>query len=193
MCYYLLRQDRHTSFWRTAFVDGMDVGPLGVAVPVEEPVSPVSLTLSAWGRSPSDLLELPCLAVSNRLRSALDRAGVDNVQYFEAAVSMEHSDEVFPDYWLANVIGSVACVDPESTRDALASADPLSQGFWIDPTKTCGADLFRLAEDPSLIVISGHVAEVLRVPQLSGVVLQETREYAGKPVSMLPAEESEEL
>jgi hypothetical protein len=184
MSYFLLRQDSHEDYWSLMYIDGLRFYTLVTGTPVEAPAEPLHLTLGAWGREPCDFLELPCPAVSGAMRRVLDRVGVDNVQYFEAGVTMEHCGDPLPNYWLANIVGTVACVedyDPESGT--------LDQGFRIDPTLARGAMMFRLAEDPRLIIVCERVADALRAADLRGVVLQDTQSFTGRRVSLLPPKE----
>jgi hypothetical protein len=184
MSYHLLRQDANEDYWSLMRVDGLRFYTLVTGTPVDSPAGPLHLTLGAWGREPSDFLELPCPAVSDAMRRVLDRAGVDNVQYLEASVAMEHCGDTLPSYWLANVVGTVACVE-----DHDPDTGTLDDGFRIDPALARGAMLFRLAEDPRLLVVNERVAEALRAAELRGVVLQDTRDFDGRRVSSLPAQD----
>lgn len=192
MSYRLLRQDARLDQWKTMFVEGISLGALGVGGPIDEPADPVRVTLSAWGREPSDFLERPCVVVSDAMRRALERAGVDNVQYFRADVRMEFSDEIVENHWVANVIGAVSCLDVGSPGFDPRAVSDLARGFWVDPLKACGFELFRLAEDRRLIVIGDRVEGTLRAAQLRGIVFQDTESYTGAPVSTAPVDPEQE-
>jgi hypothetical protein len=194
MTYCLLRQDARLDQWKARFVDGVPLDALRAGLPIDEPTERIRVTLSAWGREPSDLLELPAgVAVSPAMRDALDRAGVDNVQYIKADVRMEYvADVVVRDYWVANVVGVLACVDPDFVPSELGvKGRGLRQGFRVDPLRAGGFSMFRLAEDRRLVVIGDGVAQALRAAGLRGLVLQDTERYTGSPVSTAPPEPAE--
>lgn len=76
------------------------------AVHIEQPVR---VRLSAWGDMEADFMEKPFLVVSDRMRGALDRAGVDNAQYYPATLQGELSKREDAGYWLANIVGRLCC------------------------------------------------------------------------------------
>ena len=186
--YRLLRQDARLDCWTVMQVEGIDLDALRAGAIMPDVEEPVRVTLSAWGRRHSDLLEQPCLVVSSVTRAALSDAGVDNVEYFPATLRMEITGDVFPDYWVANVVGTVSCVD----RDASAF-EPVGDGpqgalraFEVDPARTQGLLLFRLAEDRRLVLVHERVATALLAAGLQGLLLQDTRAYDGYPASTDP-------
>ena len=155
MRYSLLRQDAHPDWWHTVVVEGVSLDALRAGLPVEAPSTPVRVTISALGSEPVDFLELPCPIVSDAMRRALERAGVDNVEYFAAHIESEYGEgaAVATDYWVANVVGTVACaaalpvVARATSETADAPARGPSPGFIVDSTRAHGFGLFRLAGD----------------------------------------------
>jgi hypothetical protein len=165
-------------------VYGVDCDALKTGRPVLDIEEPVRITLSAYGTQPSDCLELPCLVVSSAMRAALESTGADNIEYFKAELQLEYSEQVMRGYWVANVIGLVACVDPLESNcegDSVGDGSRLLD-FQIDPTQVYGLSLFRLAEDNQLVVISARIKAALQAARLQGLVFQETAEYNGYPV-----------
>lgn len=184
----LLRQDAARGYWRASFVEDVSLDALRAGVPMDAPPGPVAVTVSALSTVPSDFIELPCLLVSPALRRALDGAGVDNVQYFPAQLRMEYAEEVVAEYWAANVVGAVACAVAYDDALPPEPAPPLGPAppFRIDPARARGLDLFRLAEDRQLLVVSARVAEAIRAAGLRGLVLQDPAQYNGLPVQGAP-------
>jgi hypothetical protein len=137
---------------------------------------PVRVVLAADRNRGSDFIELPCAVVSDRMRSALDRAGVDNIQYLRASLEQRLSDRAIGGYWIANVIGSLACVD--HAESVMENASEFYAGelldFQIDVRATHGFGLFRVAEDLRLIAVQDRVRAVLEKAQLRGVLYKET-------------------
>lgn len=141
--------------------------------------------LSAWGRQRSDFLEHPCPIVSDAMRGVLDRCGVDNIQYWKAQLEMDLTGEHFYGFWLANVIGTLACVDRRKSNFEPSGhgESGVLLGFQVDPARTYGCSLFRLAEDSELIVASARVQAAVQAAKLSGILIQEPETYAGRPAA----------
>lgn len=124
------------------------------------------------------------------MRRALDQAGVDNIQYFPAHVHMQYAEdeETVAEYWIANVVGAVACAAPLSPgaahhREERRVAPGPSPGFTVDPKRARDFRLFRLAEDRRLLIVNYRVARALEAAELQGVLLQAPEDYNGLPVS----------
>jgi len=188
MTYKLLRQDCHRDSWSILCVDGIDgiaVHTLNRGAPIPEPAGLVRVTLSALQQQTCDFLESPCPIVSNRMRGAFERAGVDNVQWFPAELEVEVFKTVHRGFWAMNVIGKLACVDMLAS-DVEEDDDGMAielRSFHIDPDRTYGMSMFRLAEDLRAIVIGERLQGVLRDADLQGVVFQDPRAYnRGLPV-----------
>jgi hypothetical protein len=154
---------------------------LNVGTPMDPVAEPVLVRFSAWGEEPTDFMERPFVVVSERMRAALEQAGVDNIQYFKAQLQRERSTQVEQGYWLANIIGKLACVDPLASKlDSVEGAAlPDLPSFVIDPARTCGFGLFRLAEDPRMIIAGPHVQVALQAAKLRGVLFQDPASYNG--------------
>jgi hypothetical protein len=192
MPYCLLRQDAHPGYWMALRVQGLDADALRLGIPLEEVTVPVRVEVAAQGEGHSDILDLPCLVVSDRLRQVLECAGVDNVEYYPAVLQIEYLDEPIEGYWLANVIGTVACVDRERSQFEPRHGSETGElrAFEIDPADSLGLRLFRLAEDPRLVVVDQRVRATLEATTLRGLLLQETRTYDGYPASSEPSDPS---
>jgi hypothetical protein len=142
---------------------------------------PVRVVLAAGRDESSDYLELPCAIVSERMRSALDRAGVDNIQYLQATLEQRISERKISGYWIANVFGALACVDRDASvieGESESYAGDL-RSFQIDPRATHDLGLFRVAEDRRLIAVHARVRAVLESAQPHGVVFQAPSQYDG--------------
>ncbi len=182
--YYLLEQDK-----RIADIAGIgdvpeDIDPLdwvsGRRLP--SPRALLQLTLAgASGEEMTDLIGGLVTVFSSELKELLARYGVDNIDYFPVELNHPVTRKVYAGYWLANVIGRVACVDLK--RSTIVPRPGGSKGilesFEVDPTKVGGLRLFRLDEKPTLIVIdAGLRAQLLNAP-LNGVRLRSTAAYDG--------------
>jgi len=153
--------------------------------PLQNIQEPVRVVLAGGRDEISDYLELPCAVVSERMRSALDRAGVDNIQYVRATLEQRVSERTISGYWIANVFGALACVDRDASvieRESDSYPGDL-RSFEIDLRATYGLGLFRVAEDRRLIAVHERVRAVLERTSLRGVLFQAPSKYDGRPVS----------
>jgi hypothetical protein len=188
MTYSILRQDASHDRWMALAVKNVPLGSLLNGLPLEQPIEePVRVMLAAGRTRPTDFLELPCFVVSSAMRAALEGVGVDNVEYYRAELHLGMSDKVTLGYWLANVIGTLACIDHARSNFEGATSDYAGKllSFEIDMERTYGFGLFRLAEDRRLIVVHDRVRAALQVAKLTGLAFQEPRDYDGQPVGEL--------
>ena len=118
---------------------------------------------------------------NTRLRELLQGLGVDNLQYFPCHIDNPIDGSSTDDYQVANIVGRVACVDFaksvvekfELAPDQLKSITKLS----LVKSKLRGHDLFRLHEQPQVIVASDRVKLACEKQQISGVVFYDPEEY----------------
>lgn len=192
--YVLLRQDVHPDGWLLVAIETPLLHELRLGVPVRggptAPTGPTRVVISAWGQRPSDLLDGPCPVVSSALRDALDGAGVDNVEYFPAHLYTNADPEpaVATDYWLANVVGAVACTAPLAgpLPPEVPGRPRVAAPFRILPERAGGLPCFRLAEDRELVAVDGRTAAAVRASGVRGVFLQPPEQYDGLPASTAP-------
>jgi hypothetical protein len=119
------------------------------------------------------------------MRRVFDNAGVDNVQWVRAELEVDITKSVYQDYYIMNVVGKLACVDTQASD--LESDDDgrvtVLRGFRLDPERTYGLSLFRVAEDPRVIAVSERLQRALGAAGLDGVILQDPGTYdRGLPV-----------
>jgi hypothetical protein len=178
--YRLLRQDRRNECWTPTYVEGVDRAVVTTGLPLRpaDVHEPVQVSLSDYGQEPSDFLEWPCFVVSTAMRAALDRAGVDNIQYWRAEVRMSGVEWVRSDYWLGNVLSVLPCVDRDQSHFQ-GGPDGSLLSFRVDPARTQGLGLFRLAEDRSVVLVDARVRRHLQQAKLRGLHFQRTGSYDG--------------
>lgn len=184
MSYRILRQDFRPENWTAVYAEGLDIDALQSGVRMESVPEPVPIMLSDGGDKRCDFLEQPVFAVSSAMRFVLDRAGIDNIQYFRAMLKFERSQRVEHGFWVANVIGRVSCVDRDASNFESAgdTPGPVLQ-FEVDVEQTCGLSIFRLAEESCLVLVSSRIQAALQAANLQGLFLQDTRTYDGNLVN----------
>jgi hypothetical protein len=110
--------------------------------------------------------------MDKRLVAAMQAAGVDNIQTFPAVLTNARTGQVINDYFVVNVVGLVACANIEESE-----TEPLADVYYfhnlvIDPKKTRGMLLFRLAESQMEIIIDEKVARAIENGRFIGLVLE---------------------
>ena len=143
---------------------------------------PLRLPLSsASGELRADLIGTLLTLFSDNLKVAMTSFGIDNVDYFPVELVSPGANETESGYWLANVIGLIACVD--LTRSVIEPRPSGGKGslrsFYVDPIPVSGRRIFRLAEDPTLIVMDEDLRTFLRTQNLGGVRMRHTKSYDG--------------
>ena len=120
------------------------------------------------------------------LKKTLTEFGIDNIQYFPVKLRNPPGSKrpmpVESNYWIANIIGLIECVDREnSTLIPLPSGIGEDLGpFQILESKTKGAPLFRLAESPTLVIVTEKLARHLIASGIRGVRFRNTKtEFRG--------------
>lgn len=184
MSYFLLEQDLRIP--DIAAVGGVpeSIEPLDWMRGKKMPPPPGTLRLplsSASGDARTDIMGSLVTLFSDELKDAMIQFGVDNIDYFSVELEDQATHEVESGYWLANVVGIVECVD--AARSTIVPRPSGAKGrlesFYIDPRRAGGLSIFRLAEQPTLIVIKEVLREFLESLPLSGVRMRHTSVYDG--------------
>ncbi len=120
--------------------------------------------------------------VSPLLRSALEQAGVDKIDYYDAVVSHSASGTLRP-YFAANVLARTAAMDrercnyvPFDSSETLVSA--IDELVLKDPVPG-EPSLFRLSEFDLLIVVDERVKASVVRSGARGVVFVKPEEWDG--------------
>ena len=115
--------------------------------------------------------------------ATLRRAGVQNIEYFDAVLEDPDNGREYGDYKAYNIVGLVACADAAASKlmDTNES-DLLDMDFEslvIDESRTGGALLFRLAENVSAIVVHAQVKRAIEASGIPGFVFYGPGEWSG--------------
>ncbi len=100
---------------------------------------------------------------SNRLVEALHKAGVDNIDIYEAILVAPETKKVWKDYKAVNIVGKIECANLNKSEYDQDSEYPMIEfeKLILDEKKIEGVKMFRLAENPSFILINEDVKEVI--------------------------------
>lgn len=145
-----------------SFKDSWSIGQRFSSPPVE----PIQVTLQA---SHSDQMttyyDVDAIVMTKAMLAALRAAGVHNLDVYEAVVRHPTTGFETHDYVAVNLIGLVSAVDFSKSKVVGGSPDHLLdtdfEGFAVDPRKTHGFLMFRLAENTSAVMIHRSVKDHL--------------------------------
>jgi hypothetical protein len=122
------------------------------------------------------------LVISGRFKRALDAFGVDNVQYIPAQIDDEVDGRTYDDYFVANIIGLVDCIDMQRSKLTMRAAMPDKirdiNELHIDEGRARGHDLFRLDRQFTIILVSERLKKALERAKLIGVDFVEAEGYS---------------
>lgn len=146
-----------------SFVNGTIIGD-AISLPM------IFVTGHSAQEKPKDLHNELTPIMSDELISTLHAAGVSNLQTFPAELRSRVDGTVWTNYQAVNVIGLISCADLTASefthiidRPGEGSLPLLAfESVKIDPNRTRGALLFRLAESPGTIIVESSVVEYLR-------------------------------
>ena len=191
--YYVMQMDMGLSSKFIYFreePDGYDPSLLRTGEALEEPPPLVTLTADEKPTVISDLVLAPAdmLIFSPKLMACLADVGVKNIQYFPIRLVEKKAKKVTDDYRLANIVGSVACLDVENSEVTKLSS---GRGFRaveqfnlledrIKPlpgTKTKPL-LFRLAEFKYHVIADEAIKATCEKNKITGAEFVPTQEYA---------------
>jgi len=147
-------------------------------IPVQDPPQRVRFIMTRSERGDLGdyvLSGMPGLLISERFRLALEKGGVDNVQYIPADIEDQIGGQTYSNYFMANVIGIVDCIDMSKSKLTMRAALPDKirdiDELHIDEPRACDLPLFRLARKSTLVLINESLQKVLAAAALRGVGL----------------------
>lgn len=122
------------------------------------------------------------MVVSSRFRQALEAAGVDNIDYYDARILNTVTGAALDGYHVANIIGRVACLDREASVVEPAPGIPDAildiYEMVLDYDRIGDLRMFRLHELPFVILVDEGVKEAIQRAQITGVRLSPADGYS---------------
>lgn len=117
----------------------------------------------------------PVNLMSDALADVIVGAGVDNLDLYEAVIVDERGDVLGRGYKAFNLIGMIRAADLQGTvflpGNQSQMIDASIDQLKLDPDKTRGALMFRLAENVSIVVVHQRVARAIEASKFDGVRL----------------------
>ncbi len=182
MNYYILQQDPrimdHADILRVPA--NIDPGDLVDGKILPDP-GPLQLSLSPRsGKFRGGIIDGIVTLFHQRFIAELIRLGVDNFQSFPVEL-VNPDGGIELTYSLINIIGLLEAVNEKESviEPGAGSWGGQLYSFKIDPAKTNGQRLFRLKEEPTLIIIDESLREELLVFNPPGILMLPTERYDG--------------
>ncbi len=179
--YRLLRQNCAPNMWCVRALVGIDPDILLTGSIIDAPEERLQIILAEEGDEQTDYIEWPCFAVSSRMREALEKAGVDNIQYFAASVVREGSNNTLDQYWVGNVLGLVSCAEAGIPAEINETDGDIQNeaAFYVNPAAVRDLLLFRVLEHRSLVLVHEGLPGRLLSGAGTGLVYQNSLDYDG--------------
>jgi len=187
MSFYIMRQDTLIEGARSldGIPDGMDSLDWVQGKNVEAPKETLVLDLSLEsGDYRGDIIDGFLTLYSDELKEALDSQAVDNIRYYQVRLNDQNTNKTEGGYWLVNIIGLYDCIDLKKSKIERSDSDVDENDFEIlslaiDEKKTNGAKIFRLFNDPTLVIINEELKQYFdETDMLVGVELVKTEDYS---------------
>lgn len=184
MAYYIMKQ--YTLIDGSASIDGVpeSIDPLGwmQGKPMQAPEVELIFDLSPEsGDYRGSIMGSFVTLYHETLKEGLENFGIENVQFYPVVLRDQNTQEKEDGYLLVNIIGLYDCIDMEKSE---IKWWPSKRGFdfesmVIDETKTNGAKIFRLKEDPTKVIIDETLKQYFdKTDLLVGVELIQTEDYS---------------
>jgi hypothetical protein len=114
---------------------------------------------------------------------ALSRAGVDNIEYYDAILENPLTGQPETNYKAFNIIGAVSAADM-GTSELMGTSnsrmgDTDFHALTLDESRTGGLLLFRLAEALNAIVVHESVRQAIEAAGIPGFVFYGPGEWSG--------------
>lgn len=119
--------------------------------------------------------EIPGLVFSDRLCRLLRDMRLTSLQYFPLRIAGAPDSATGGDYWIANVVGVVDCVDRDaSDLEYFKDGDiEFINSLVLDEASIPpGLDIFRLAGRPTLVVVSQALKDAILDAGMTGFVFR---------------------
>lgn len=114
---------------------------------------------------------------------ALEGAGVDNLQYFDAVLRDPSTGNEYWSYKAFNVVGAVACADMAASELINTPTSTMTDidfhALVVDESKARGLLLFRLGEAVSAIIVHDRVKQAIEDAGIPGFMFYGPGEWAG--------------
>lgn len=121
------------------------------------------------------------LLISDRVKTIFKRLGIENVQLFKSKLIDLNTNDVDESYDFVNIVGILSCIDQNKSElefyndGQIEFIDSLVLNIAENEVRS---HIFRIAEYPSLIVISDELKEQLEKFCITGVKIYAPEDFS---------------
>jgi hypothetical protein len=125
----------------------------------------------------AEFWDSPVPVMTKRLFTALQQAGVTNIESYHAEISDPAANKTWDNYVAFNIVGKIKAADlKKSSQDPMI---PWFDSVAIDVPATREALLFRLAESVNAIVVHEKVKQHLEANGIDTLTFIPPEQWAG--------------
>lgn len=155
----------------------------GIRITIDVPNPLIYILDPELPGTPKAMYEGAIPIMRDDLVQTLQKAGVENLELFPAVLHNPGQGEGYYNYKAFNVVGKIACADPNASVLMGTSDSELIdvdfESLVIDESKAGGALMFRLAEAVSAIVVHEKVKKKVEESGIEGMVFLGPEEWSG--------------
>lgn len=129
-----------------------------------------------------EFTDVPLPLMSRRLARCLGAAGVSNIDFYPVRIHEVASGKHHEDLLAFNLIGLVAAADLDESVFQAPDGPRVSVDFdslVIDPARTHGALMFRLAESVNAIVVHENVRAAIEAAGIDTLTFLQPEDWTG--------------
>jgi hypothetical protein len=170
MNYYRIQPDIHAEYGIKTYPADVESGLFLRGIPCTPSFTvPLSFEVSnPAGAPPRHFVGSSVPVWSSRFLETVTSVGVRNVDAYQAVLKNPAEKLQWSDYHAINIIGLLACADMNASEYGVIvpSADGVPyvnfHRLVIDPSGIMGVDIFRIAQDPGIIIASQRIITALK-------------------------------
>ncbi|EQA72802.1 imm11 family protein [Leptospira noguchii] len=122
-----------------------------------------------------DIMTADLPLFSKKLKSIFDSLEINNIIYYPVELIEERSGDKTAEYFLAVVTNIISCL--KSGIDKSPAGRLILKNPIIDPTLANGHRLFRLGEEPNLMIVDSQLKQKIETANLQNISLLPLEDY----------------
>ncbi|WP_036096011.1 imm11 family protein [Leptospira weilii] len=122
-----------------------------------------------------DIMTADLPLFSNKLKLVFDSLGINNINYYPVELIDEQSNNTKAHYFLGIILDLIDCIESGTERSPAGRF--ILKNPVIDSARVKNHRLFRLGEEPSLIIVDSRIKETIVAANLVGVSLKKLEDY----------------
>lgn len=178
--YYIL--DEVSSCWDCPYIreipEELDMINAMLGKKIEAKNLPIRIPVTITDESEvvyPDIMTADLPLFSNKLKLVFDNLGINNIIYYPVELINEQSGNTKAHYFLAIILDLVDCLESGAGRSPAGRF--ILKNPIIDSTRVKNHRLFRLGEEPNLIIVDSHIKETIIAANLTNVLLKKLTDY----------------